>query len=96
MVEMAVDVSGVARLLGTSLGVDTEDHTSATCLGVITLTRHLAFAAIDSGAANKSVATEALSTVLGASDAESLGVTIGDTFGVGDGVLTNIGELDAR
>ncbi len=96
MIEMAVDVSGIARLLGTSLGVDAEDHASTTSLGVITLTRYATFAIINSRATNKGVATETLSTILRTSDAKSSSLTVGHTLGVGHGVLTNVGELDAR
>lgn len=77
-----------------SFGVDAESHSTTTFLRVIAFTRHVTLAVINSLGADLVIA-EALSTILGSSNAESSGITVCSTFVVGDFVLSDVSELDA-
>lgn len=78
------------------LRIHTQRQTAATDLLRIPLTRHGALGILEHVAADQLVPAEALAAVLGAGEAEAARVAVGDALGVGDGVLADVGKLDAR
>jgi hypothetical protein len=82
-------------LLGTTLRVNAESHATAADLLVIALTWHVALCLVDRSADSERVGAEALSSVFSTSHAETLAFAIGNTFGVGDLVVSNVCQLDA-
>lgn len=82
-------------LLGSTLGVNAESHTTTADLLVIALTWHVALCLINRSTDGERVGAEALSSVFSTSHAETLAFAIGNTFGVGDFMVSNICQLDA-
>jgi hypothetical protein len=83
-------------LLGPACGVHTQCIAASAGLAAVTLARHVALGLVDAGAADQLVAAEALSTKLGAGQAETLGSAVGRALGICDLVVANVRERDAR
>lgn len=75
--------------------VDSQTDISTTSLALISLAGHIAHAVILLRASGHLIPAEALSTIFGSGNCIAAGVAVVDTIGVSDGVLPNVGKLDA-
>jgi hypothetical protein len=81
---------------GRGLGVHAQRQAASAGLGGVALARHVALAVGQAGAAGKLVVAEALSAILGAGQAVPLSAAVCCAFGVGDFVVADVREGDAR
>jgi len=81
--------------LRSRFGVDAQGQAATAGLIVVAFTCHVALGLVNFLGSGKLVAAEALAAVFGTGETEALGVAVGNAFGVGDGAVTNVGELDA-
>lgn len=86
-----VQASSVRR----ALGVDAQGQATSTGLASVTFAGHIAFALIELGGSSEGVGAEALSAIFGTCHAVSLGIAVGDALGIGDFMVSNVGEFDA-